>query len=72
MNNNNFNDSNRPQTPSTANTKNTSVADRVGDAIEGVGHKVSDMGMPSVGKKIHDLGDKIEKSHDNPDHPHDV
>lgn len=61
------------QTPtSTTADKNTSVADRVGDALEGLGHKVSDMGMPSVGQKIHDLGDKMEKTHDDPNHPHDV
>lgn len=46
--------------------------DRVGDAVEKVGHKISDAGAPKVGQKIHDLGDKLEKSHRNPDHPHGV
>jgi len=44
--------------------------DKVGDAVERAGHKISDAGMPKTGQKIHDLGDKIERSHQNPDHPH--
>ncbi len=48
------------------------LRDRLGDAIEKVGHKISEAGMPGVGQKIHDLGDSLEKKHDNPDHPHDV
>lgn len=48
------------------------IADRIGDATEKIGHKISDAGMPGIGQKIHDLGDKIEKHHDNPDHPHKV
>jgi hypothetical protein len=48
------------------------LRDRLGDAIEKVGHKISEAGMPSVGQKIHDVGDRLEKKHDNPDHPHDV
>ena len=27
-------------------------------------------GAPKLGQKIHDLGDKLEKDHTNPDHPH--
>ena len=46
--------------------------DRVGDAVEKVGHKISDAGAPKVGQKIHDLGDRLEKDHQNPGHPHDV
>ncbi len=44
--------------------------DRVGDAVEKIGHKISDAGATKVGQKIHNLGDKIEKEHRNPDHPH--
>lgn len=67
--NKNINDLN--QTSKTE-TPKTGVADQIGEAIEGVGHKVSDMGLPKVGQKIHDLGDKLEKTHDDPNHPHDV
>jgi hypothetical protein len=48
------------------------IRDRVGDAVEKVGHKISDTGAPKVGQKIHDLGDKLEKNHQNPDHPHET
>ena len=68
--NKNINDINQPQSTTTNN--DTSVSDRVGDAIEGLGHKISEVGMPGLGKKIHDLGDKMEKTHDDPNHPHDV
>jgi hypothetical protein len=47
-------------------------ADKAGDLVEKAGHKISDAGMPKVGQKIHDLGDKIEKNHKNPSHPHKV
>ena len=47
-----------------------SISDKIGDAVEKVGHKISDAGAPKIGQKIHDLGDKIEKSHKNPAHPH--
>lgn len=46
--------------------------DSVGEAVEKVGHKVSDLGAPKIGQKIHDLGDSLEESHDNPQHPHKV
>lgn len=65
----NSTDLNQPQG---ANNQKTSVSDKIGDAVEGLGHKISDMGLPSVGQKIHDLGDKMEKTHDDPNHPHDV
>lgn len=68
----NFNDMNRTQPADATASKKPSVSDKIGDAVEGIGHKVSDMGMPSVGQKIHDLGDKLEKNHDDPNHPHDV
>jgi hypothetical protein len=46
--------------------------DSAGEAIEKVGHKISDAGAPKIGQKIHDLGDKLEDSHANPSHPHKV
>lgn len=70
--NKNISDVNRPQSTPNTSTGKDSVADRVGDAIEGLGHKISEVGMPGLGKKIHDLGDKMEKTHDDPNHPHDV
>lgn len=50
--------------------KKKGMMDKVGDAIEKVGHKISDAGAPKIGQKIHDLGDKIENTHKNPNHPH--
>ncbi len=44
----------------------------VGDAIEKVGHKISDVGLPGVGQKVHDLGDKLEETHADKSHPHKV
>lgn len=49
-----------------------SLRDKAGDLIEKAGHKISEAGAPKVGQKIHDLGDKLEKSHKNPSHPHRV
>lgn len=54
------------------NKKNETLSDKAGDMLEKVGHKISNAGMPKVGQKIHDLGDKLEKTHKNPDHPHKV
>lgn len=48
------------------------IQDRIGGAIEKAGHKISDAGAPGLGQKIHDMGDKLEKTHSNPEHPHDV
>jgi hypothetical protein len=50
--------------------KKKTTADRVGDFVEKVGHKVSDAGATKLGQKIHDLGDRLEKHHSNSDHPH--
>jgi hypothetical protein len=54
------------------NSKKETWSDKAGDALEKAGHKISNAGMPKVGQKIHDLGDKLEKDHKNPDHPHKV
>lgn len=53
-----------------SNKKNETVSDKVGGALEKAGHKISDAGAPKIGQKIHDLGDKLEKNHSNPNHPH--
>ncbi|MES2963343.1 MAG: hypothetical protein V4760_05600 [Bdellovibrionota bacterium] len=63
--------------PTTTNESATSnkkpgLRDRAGDMIEKVGHTIAENGAPGLGKKIHDLGDKVESSHDDPNHPHDV
>lgn len=47
------------------------LKDKLGDAVEAIGNKVSDMGAKDLGKKIHDAGDRIESSHKNPSHPVD-
>ena len=47
-------------------------ADKAGDVLEKVGHKISEVGMPGVGQKIHDLGDSMERTHTDTNHPHDV
>lgn len=49
-----------------------SLIDKVGNLVEKAGHKISEAGAPGLGQKIHDLGDKLEKSHKNPGHPHKV
>lgn len=53
-------------------SKKSGIADKVGDMLEKAGHKISDAGAPSIGQKVHDLGDKLEKTHRNPQHPHKV
>ncbi len=49
--------------------KKSGLKDKLGEAVEQVGNKVSDMGAEKLGKRIHDAGDKIETSHKNPAHP---
>ena len=67
----NMDNINRPNTQSTIDKK-SSVMDKVGGAIEKAGHKISDLGATKVGQAIHDLGDKLETDHKDPNHPHDV
>ncbi len=45
-----------------------SMRDKLGDAVEKLGAKVSNSGAEKLGKKIHDLGDSIEKHHDKLNH----
>lgn len=52
------------------NMNKKSIKDRIGNFFEKVGHKIADAGAPNLGQKIHDMGDKMEKSHSNPSHPH--
>ena len=52
--------------------KDETLTEKAGNALEKVGHKISNAGAPKVGQKIHDMGDKLEKSHSNPNHPHKV
>jgi hypothetical protein len=54
------------------NKSNESLSDKAGNALEKMGHKISNAGAPKIGQKIHDLGDKLEKTHRNPDHPRKV
>lgn len=49
-----------------------SLKNKAGEAIEKVGHKIAEAGMPKVGQKIHDMGDAMEDEHDNASHPHKV
>jgi hypothetical protein len=51
---------------------NESLSEKTGNTLEKAGHKISNAGAPKIGQKIHDLGDKLEKTHRNPDHPHKV
>lgn len=52
--------------------KKEKLSDKVGGMIEKAGHKISEAGAPGLGQKIHDLGDKMEKDHSEPSHPHKV
>lgn len=54
------------------NKPSESFSEKAGNALEKAGHKISDAGAPKIGQKIHDLGDKLEKNHKNPNHPHKV
>ena len=47
-----------------------SITDKIGNAVEKIGHKIADAGFPMVGQAIHNVGDKLEKSHSNSKHPH--
>ena len=49
-----------------------SLRDKVGGAIETAGKKVADAGAEKLGQAIYNLGDKIEETHKNPNHPRKV
>lgn len=52
--------------------KDRSFRNKVGEVLEKVGHKISDIGATKIGQKIHDVGDRMEETHDNKNHPHKV
>jgi hypothetical protein len=52
--------------------KKEGIRNKVGTIIEKAGHKLAEAGAPGLGQKVHDLGDKIEKTHSNPNHSHKV
>lgn len=49
----------------TEKSNNSSITHKVGNAIEGVGKKLKDMGAEKLGQAVHKAGDKIEHSRDN-------
>ena len=51
--------------------KKSGFRDKVGEAVEKISHKITDAGATKLGQKVHDLGDKIETTHKNPQHPQD-
>lgn len=51
--------------------KKSGLKDKLGEAVEKVGNKVSELGAEKIGKRIHDAGDKLETTHENPQHPVD-
>jgi hypothetical protein len=50
--------------------KKGGFADKVGQAVEDIGTAVGKV-TPGLGKKIRDAGDRMEKTHKNPNHPED-
>lgn len=49
-----------------------SLRDKVGGAIETAGQKIANAGAEKVGQAVYNLGDKIEETHKNPNHPKKV
>lgn len=45
-------------------TGKESFTHRLGDMIERVGEKIANMGNKKIGKKIYDVGNKIEHTED--------
>ncbi len=58
------------QQSKTQGASDTGIKNKLGEAVEKIGHIVSNAGAPGLGQKIHDLGDKLETKHSNPSHPH--
>lgn len=46
--------------------KDESIKHKLGDAIERVGEKLSDMGASKLGKSVYSAGNKLEHSEDSP------
>lgn len=68
----NFNETNKPMSSNTTGKKKSSLRDKAGELLEKAGEKISDAGATNIGRKIHDLGDKVETTHEEPNHPKDV
>lgn len=45
-------------------TKKESFTHKLGDKIERVGEKISNIGYPKLGRKIYNFGNKFEHSRD--------
>lgn len=45
--------------------KKENFSQKVGDAVEHIGQKISNTGATNLGNKVHDTGDKIEHSQDH-------
>lgn len=54
--------SQNPNVSATPKEHHKTISHKVGDAIERVGEKVSEMGAPKAGQKIYNTGNKIEHS----------
>lgn len=53
------------------NQKKGGYADKTGEAVEKIGTAIGNVGATGLGKKIHDAGDNLEKTHKNPNHSDD-
>jgi len=63
---------NTPADKQQAGKKDETFRDKVGGAIEGVGQKLADAGAKGLGQKVYNVGDSIEETHKNPNHPKKV
>jgi predicted small secreted protein len=50
---------------SSSDAKHESVSHKIGDAIERLGHKISDAGAKGIGQAISSVGNKIEHAGDD-------
>lgn len=66
----NNNNNQKSTSPTQSGASKSGIVNKIGEAVEKIGHIVSDAGAPGLGQKIHDLGDKLETKHTNPSHPH--
>lgn len=54
------------------NQKKSGHPKKVGEAVEKIGAAIGNAGATSLGKKIHDAGEGMEKSQSKSKHPNDV
>ncbi|MGE0526125.1 MAG: hypothetical protein AB7G93_05415 [Bdellovibrionales bacterium] len=52
--------------PNANSTRKEGIVQRIGDAIERVGEKLSRSGARRLGRKVYKVGDRVEHSQDNP------